>query len=51
MKDKGHTVLVSEYLQNLPEGWTVEWKHESKMSVRNKEGVQESTIEVLMAPK
>ena len=51
MKDKGHTVLVSEYLQNLPEGWTVEWKHESKMSVRNKEGVQESTIEVLMTPK
>ena len=51
MKDKGHTVLVSEYLQNLPEGWIVEWKHESKMGVRNKEGVQESTVEVLMTPK
>ena len=51
MKEKGHTVLVSEYLQNLPEGWVVEWKHESKMSVRNKEGVQESTVEVLMTPK
>ena len=50
MKDKGHTVLVSEYLQNLPEGWNVEWKHESKMSVRNKEGVQESTVEILMSP-
>jgi DNA adenine methylase len=50
MKDKGHTVLVSEYLQNIPEGWVVEWQYESKMSVRNKEGVQESTVEVLMAP-
>lgn len=50
MKDKGHTVLVSEYLQNLPEGWTVEWQHESKMSVRNKEGVQENTVEILMSP-
>ena len=50
MKNKGHTVLVSEYLQNLPEGWNVEWKHESKMSVRNKEGVQESTVEILMSP-
>ena len=50
MKDKGHTVLVSEYLQNLPEGWTVEWQHESKMSVRNKAGVQENTVEILMSP-
>jgi DNA adenine methylase len=50
MKDKGHTVLVSEYLQNIPEGWVVEWQYESKMSVRNKEGVQESTVEILMSP-
>ena len=50
MKDKGHTVLVSEYLQNLPEGWTVEWKHQSKKDIRNKEGVQESTVEILMSP-
>lgn len=50
MKDKGHTVLVSEYLQNLPEGWVVEWKHQSKKDIRNKEGVQESTVEILMSP-
>lgn len=50
MKDKGHTVLVSEYLQNLPEGWTVEWKYQSKKDIRNKEGVQESTVEILMSP-
>lgn len=50
MKDKGHTVLVSEYLHNLPEGWTIEWKHQSKKDIRNKEGVQESTVEILMSP-
>lgn len=50
MKDRGHTVLVSEYLQNLPEGWAVEWKHQSKKDIRNKEGVQESTVEILVSP-
>ena len=30
MKDKGHDVVVSEYLCNVPEGWEVIWKHESK---------------------
>lgn len=51
MQDSGHVVLVSEYLKNLPEGWEVQWMQESSMSVRNKDGVQESTVEVLMAPK
>ena len=50
MKSTGCTVLVSEYLQNVPEGWTVEWMKESSMSVRNKEGEQEGTVEVLMIP-
>ena len=50
MKNKGHDVVVSEYLCNVPEGWEVIWKHESKKDMRNKEGVQESTVEVLMTP-
>ena len=50
MKAKGHDVVVSEYLCNVPEGWEVIWKHESKKDMRNKEGVQESTVEVLMTP-
>ena len=51
MKAKGHDVVVSEYLCNVPEGWEVVWKHEGKKDMRNKDGVQESTVEVLMAPK
>ena len=51
MKAKGHDVLVSEYLCNVPEGWEVIWKHESRKGMRNKEGEQEGTVEVLMAPK
>ena len=50
MQDSGHVVLVSEYLKNLPEGWEVQWMQESSMGVRNKDGVQESTIEILMSP-
>ena len=30
MKAKGHDVVVSEYLCNVPEGWEVIWKHKSK---------------------
>ena len=45
MKTKGHDVVVSEYLCNVPEGWEVIWKYESKKGMRNKEGVQESTVE------
>ena len=30
MKNKDHDVVVSEYLCNVPEGWEVIWKHESK---------------------
>lgn len=50
MVSKGHTVLVSEYAQNLPEGWRIVWKHQSKKDIRNKDGVQEATIEILMTP-
>ena len=51
MKNKGHDVVVSEYLCNVPEGWEVIWKHESKKDMRYKEGERESTVEVLMTPK
>ena len=50
MKDKGHDIIVSEYLCNVPKGWEVVWKHESKKDMRNKEGEQEGTVEVLMTP-
>ncbi len=50
MKNKGHDVVVSEYLCNVPEGWEVIWKHESKKDMRNKEGERKSTVEVLMTP-
>jgi DNA adenine methylase len=50
-QEEGHTILVSEYEHNVPEGWEVVWRHESKKDIRNKEGVQEKTVEVLMTPK
>lgn len=45
-----HTVLVSEYKNNLPNGWEIVWEHESKKSIRNKDGIQETTIEIVMRP-
>lgn len=47
---EGHNVLVSEYKHNLPEGWKIVWEHKSKKDIRNKEGVQEATIEIVMTP-
>lgn len=49
-KWKGHTVLVSEYEQNVPDGWKVVWRHESRKSIRDKDGVQQPTVEILMTP-
>ena len=46
----GHTVLVSEYEHNLPNGWEVVWRHESKKDIRNAAGEQEVTVEILMRP-
>lgn len=48
---EGHTVLVSEYKHNLPDGWEIVWEHESKKDIRNAAGEQEATIEILMQPK
>ena len=49
-QSEGHTVYVSEYEHNVPEGWEVIWRHESIKSLRNKDKVQEKTVEVLMTP-
>lgn len=49
-QSKGHTVYVSEYEHNVPEDWEVVWRHESTKSIRNKEGVQEATVEIVMTP-
>lgn len=49
-KWKGHTVLVSEYEDNIPEDWKIVWRHESRKSIRDKDGVQQSTVEILMTP-
>lgn len=49
-KEGGHTILVSEYEHNVPSGWNIVWRHESRKDIRNKEGVQERTVEVLMCP-
>lgn len=48
---EGNIVLVSEYGHNVPSGWEVLWEHKSKKDIRNKEGVQDATVEVLMAPR
>lgn len=40
-------VLVSEYKHNVHECAIIVWEHKSKKNIRNKEGVQEETVEVL----
>lgn len=48
---EGFTVLVSEYKENVPEGWEVVWEYSSKKDIRDAEGVQKQTVEILMKPK
>ena len=48
MSHLGHTVLVSEYLHNLPDGWKVVWQHESKKVIRDRDGIPQPTIEIVM---
>ena len=40
-------ILVSEYKHNVPEGAIIIWEHKSKKGIRNKDGVQETTVEVV----
>ena len=49
-QSEGHIVYVSEYEHNVPEDWKVVWRHESTKSIRNKDKVQEATVEVVMTP-
>lgn len=50
LKNKGCDVLVSEYKSNIPEDWEVVLEIKSKKDIRNKDGIQEDTIEILMQP-
>lgn len=47
MIGKGHVILVSEYSCNVPEDASIVWCMDSKKDIRNKDGVQERTKEVL----
>jgi DNA adenine methylase len=49
-QSEGYIVYVSEYEHNVPEDWKVVWRHESTKSIRNKDKVQEATVEVVMTP-
>lgn len=44
---EGVSVYVSEYLKNVPDGATVVFSIESKKDIRNKDGIQEPTTEVV----
>jgi DNA adenine methylase len=48
---EGFTVLVSEYRGNVPSGWKVVWEYCSKKDIRDSDGTQKRTIEVLMKPE
>lgn len=50
MKEKGQIIVVSEYACNVPLDWQVVFELESKKGIRNKEGIQEKTTEILMVP-
>ena len=43
-------ILCAINNDNVPEDWKVVWRHESTKSIRNKDKVQEATVEVVMTP-
>jgi DNA adenine methylase len=47
MTRKGHKVLCSEYKHNLPEGCSIVWSKDSRKDIRDKDGVQVKTTEIL----
>lgn len=47
MEYKGHSVYVSEYAQNVPDGASVVWSVSSKKDIRNSAGRQDATEEVV----
>ena len=50
MKALGHIVLVSEYQRNVPLDMVniIVWRKESKKDIRDGEGIQQLTTEVLI---
>lgn len=46
-QSKDNIVIVSEYLENVPNGATILWKKDSKKEIRNKENTRQNTTEVL----
>src|SRR5690606_2499347 len=46
----GYEIYVSEYEHNVPDSWSVVWRKDSKKDIRDKNGVQQKTVEILMQP-
>lgn len=46
-----YTILVSEYIQNVPDDFEIVWQKESKQDLRNKYGEKPKTTEVLVKYK
>lgn len=51
MQKAGHLVFVSEYAHNVPSEWEIVFSVESKKDIRDKNGVQQKTTEIIMSPK
>lgn len=45
------TILISEYKQNVPDGFDIIWEMKAKKSIRDKNYVNQQTVEVLITPK
>ena len=43
-----YEIYVSEYKENVPNDFEIVWEQNSKKDIRNKNGIKEKTIEVLM---
>lgn len=51
MKNKdNYTILISEYEHNVPAGFEVIWRKNSKQDIRGKDNKQKETVEILMTP-
>lgn len=48
---QGIVLLVSEYHNNIPDNWDVVWTTDSKQDIRDKQGNQRKTVEVLIEYK
>lgn len=43
-----YDIYISEYKENVPEGFEIVWQYKSKKDIRDKHGIQSDTIEVLI---